>query len=135
MRATLLGSGTALPSTRRGSPGIVVSGEDFTILVDAGSGTLQRLAHANVSLIDLDVIAVTHFHPDHVGDLVSILFALQNPGFDATRRWPVLLGPTGFGEFYERLRAPFGSWIPEAGREISLLEWSGEQVAGSSLEQ
>ena len=126
MRSILLGSGTSVPSARRASPGVFIVGKGYGILIDPSSGTLTRLARAGFMPTAVDTILVTHFHPDHVVDLVPILFSLRSPRFEAERRWPRLVGPEGFARLYEKLRAPFEEWIPRAPEEIELVEWSGE---------
>jgi ribonuclease BN (tRNA processing enzyme) len=56
-------------------------------------------------------IFLTHFHPDHVSDLVPFLFA-TNYAADFTRRLPLeVIGPPGLEDFYKRLHAVFGRWI------------------------
>jgi glyoxylase-like metal-dependent hydrolase (beta-lactamase superfamily II) len=53
---------------------------DKTVLIDSGSGSLlgptagmlpQQLTAAAVAPADVDVLALTHLHPDHVGGLVG----------------------------------------------------------------
>jgi len=54
---------------------------DKTVLIDSGSGSLlgptagmlpQQLTAAAVAPADVDVLALTHLHPDHVGGLVGM---------------------------------------------------------------
>ncbi len=80
----------------------------------------------------VDTILITHFHPDHVADLVPFLFALRSPRFAHEHRWPRLIGPVGFADLYEGLRAPFMRWIPPAG-EIEVREWEGEELTGKGV--
>jgi glyoxylase-like metal-dependent hydrolase (beta-lactamase superfamily II) len=53
---------------------------DKTVLIDSGGGSLlgpsagllpQQLAAASVTPADIDVLAMTHLHPDHIGGLVG----------------------------------------------------------------
>lgn len=66
-----------------------VGGTD--LLVDCGNGVLGRLADA-IGFGDLDALAVTHWHFDHVSDLMALLLA-------RTRSEPLPVhAPPGFGE-------------------------------------
>jgi len=110
MELIVLGSGTALPHPHRGSAGQLVLCGDRTILVDAGPGTLRKLALLGIALTAVDAAAFTHLHLDHTAELAPILFALRNPGIGRTRRL-TLLGAPGFREFYARLRKMYGAWV------------------------
>jgi len=81
------------------------------VLVDGGSGTLQRLVTAGVDPRDLDGGVYSHRHVDHSGDLVSLLFTLK-VGMDKprTRDYPIFAGE-GFVAFLDALRGVYGSWI------------------------
>ncbi len=48
---------------------------DTSVLMDAGPGTLARLAAAGVSYRDLEYVLVSHLHADHTLDLVTLLQA------------------------------------------------------------
>jgi len=106
-----LGTGTGAPSARRGSPGLAVLAGGLTFLIDAGSGALRQLARAGLSYNQVDVILVTHFHPDHTADLISYLFATKYwPGF--TRTDPArIMGPSGLIKLYGHFLEAYGRWV------------------------
>lgn len=122
MRFTVLGSGTAKPDAERGPAGFLVEHGGARILVDGGSGTLQRLARIGVDATDLEGGVYSHRHVDHTGDFVPLLFAMCVP----PRRkapYPIWAG-TGFSAFYDDLCEVYGKWIRPAGglqvRELPL---------------
>lgn len=123
MECVVLGSGTAIPHPRRGSAGNLVRTSGLTLLVDAGTGTLQKLAVLGVSLAGLDAVALTHFHLDHTAELAPLLFALRNPGIGRTRAL-TLLGAPGVREFHRRLHRLYGTWIEPGGYPLRIEEIS-----------
>jgi ribonuclease BN (tRNA processing enzyme) len=120
MECFVLGSGTAVPHPRRGSAGNMVRHGGCTLLVDAGLGTLQKLAVLGISLAEPDVVAFTHLHLDHTAELAPLLFALRNAGI-GRRKALSLLGAPGFRDFYGKLRRTYGSWV-EGGDYPLLVE-------------
>lgn len=79
-RLVVLGSGTAWPRADRGTSCYLLDAGEQRFLVDLGPGALHRAACAGADLDALDGVLVTHVHPDHCTDLVSLRFALHNPG-------------------------------------------------------
>jgi ribonuclease BN (tRNA processing enzyme) len=62
-------------------------------MVDAGGGTFLRFGEAGARLQDLSLLAISHFHPDHVSDLPALLWLS-----DQARQQPLkLAGPSGAG--------------------------------------
>lgn len=110
METIVLGSGTSVPHPRRGSSGYLIRRGGVTLLVDAGLGTLQKLAVLGVSLAEPDAVAFTHLHLDHTAELAPLLFGLRNPGIGRTKKL-TLLGAPGFRDFYARLRRMYGGWV------------------------
>ena len=120
----VIGSGTGVPSLRRGSPALAVRAAGRVLLLDLGAGTLRSMLRQGLNFNQIDILALSHRHPDHVGDLVPFLFATRY-ALGYTRRQPFwLLAARGFAGFLERLKSAFGDWLePPAGllqlRELS----------------
>ena len=121
MRITLLGAGTAIPAKRHSPAGIYVNVAGEHLLLDAGAGTLQRLAASRAPWHLLDRIFLTHFHVDHCLDLASILFAYRLP--QLKRRKPLAVyGPPGLRRLYTQLNAAFRGWLTPRGFRLHLSE-------------
>lgn len=111
IKVTILGSGTCVPSTRRSSPSILVRCHDKLLLLDIGSGTLGRLAEVGISINDIDLICISHFHPDHCADLVPFLFATKYAFGPVRNRELHLVGGPGLHDLLNGLQKVFGRWI------------------------
>lgn len=70
---TLTGTGVPHPSAGRAGAGVLVSCGDVHLQFDAGRGTVLRLADAGLSPADLTAQFLTHYHSDHVIDLVDVV--------------------------------------------------------------
>jgi ribonuclease BN (tRNA processing enzyme) len=110
MELMVLGSGTAIPSTRRGAPGYLVRVGGDTVVMDCGPGTLTRLLGAGVRHDDVSHVLCTHTHLDHIGELPHWLFLSRIPS--AERRAPLtLVGSGGVFEMIDGLRRVHGDWL------------------------
>lgn len=69
-----LGSGGPISDDQRASSGEIIwlNGKS-ALLIDAGGGVFLRFGQAGARLEDLKLIALSHFHTDHVADLAAIL--------------------------------------------------------------
>jgi ribonuclease BN (tRNA processing enzyme) len=111
MELIVLGSGTGVPSLRRGAPAYAVLAAGRLILLDLGSGACRALLRHDLNFSQVDIIALSHLHPDHIGDLVPFLFA-SHYALGYTRQEPFwLLAARGFQDFHERLQGAFGQWV------------------------
>jgi ribonuclease BN (tRNA processing enzyme) len=111
MEVIIIGSGTGVPRLRRGSPAVGVKAGDIFVLLDIGSGTLRAMLQYDLNLNDIDILCLSHLHPDHVGDLVPFLFASRY-SLGYTRKTPFrLMAAQGFTEFQKRLRDVWGEWV------------------------
>jgi len=78
MELTVIGSGTGAPSLRRGSPSLALQAAGRLLVLDLGAGALRSLLRLGLNFSAIDVLALTHLHPDHVGDLIPLLFDKWN---------------------------------------------------------
>jgi ribonuclease BN (tRNA processing enzyme) len=128
MEITIIGSGTGVPSLRRGSPATVIRIGAQLLLLDSGSGTLRRLLEAGIDFKGVDYLLYSHFHPDHTADLVPFLFA-SNYGSDEVRtRDLTIIGPVGMTALYEKLQGIYGTWIVPQGYTLRIEEISAGAV-------
>jgi ribonuclease BN (tRNA processing enzyme) len=116
MELTVIGSGTGVPSLRRGAPCLALKAAGRLLVLDLGAGSLRSLLRYGLDFSAIDVLALTHLHPDHVGDLIPFLFATRY-SLGYTRREPFrLLAARGFARFHQRLMEAFAGWVePPAG--------------------
>ena len=119
----VIGSGTGIPSLRRGSPGLLVLAGNARILIDSGPGALRKMLEVGITYRDMDLILYTHLHPDHVADLVAILFASKYG--DLPREKDLLCaGGAGFKSYFEKLKGLYGSWIEPQSYQLTIKELS-----------
>ena len=121
MRVVILGTGTAVTGQERGYAGIYVRVGRERLLLDAGPGTLKKLTTLGVTHLNLSRLFLTHFHPDHCLDLVSILFAMRIPQPARTKPL-VVYGPRGLARLYAQLNQAFHGWIEPRTYRLTLKE-------------
>jgi len=117
----IIGSGTGIPSLRRGSPGLVVLSDSTKLLIDSGPGALRKMLEVGITYQDIDILLYTHIHPDHVSDLVPILFACKYA--DVPREKDLLcIGGLGFKSYFEKLKDLYGRWIEPQSYQLTVKE-------------
>jgi ribonuclease BN (tRNA processing enzyme) len=82
MKITLLGTGTSLPDPKRVQSGVLVEAGGRTLLLDIGSGVLQRMTQSGVDLTSIEHVFISHFHIDHCSDFLSFCQSLWLLGYD-----------------------------------------------------
>jgi ribonuclease BN (tRNA processing enzyme) len=128
----IVGSGTGIPSLRRGSPGLLLISESSKVLIDSGSGTLRRMLEVGITYHDVDLLLYTHIHPDHISDLVPILFACKYS--DLPREKDLLcVGGAGFKHFFNKLKKVYGSWIEAQSYHLTIKEISQKPLSFRDL--
>ncbi len=132
MELIILGSGTCVPSKRRGSPGLVIRVGRKILLFDSGSGTLGKLIQIGISYRDIDYIFYSHIHPDHVIDLVPFLFTCKYG--DAMRKKDIqIVAGKGFKDFFRRLKNVYGEWIEPSSYCLTLKEITDERISCGAI--
>lgn len=121
---TILGSGTCVPSLQRSSCSVLVEIGNKKLLFDAGPGTMRRLLEAGHSIFDISHIFLSHFHPDHSGELVPFLFATKYPDKNKRKKTLTIIAGKGFVSFYGLLQNVYGDWIELAPGIVEIIEFS-----------
>lgn len=122
MRLTTLGTGTISLVPGRVCAGHLVEAANVRLLLDCGSGVTHRLGEAGADWMAITHVALTHFHPDHFGDLPTLFFAWKHgrlPG----RTAPIeIIGPVGTLGLLTRLAQGFGEWLTAPGFPVTVRE-------------
>ncbi|KAA3612117.1 MAG: ribonuclease Z [Calditrichaeota bacterium] len=139
---TVLGSGTCAATVKRSMSGYHVQHETSAteFLMDIGAGSLRRLLEAGHDYRKISGIFISHFHIDHIADLVPFLWAsCYTPDF--SRDEPLLIcGPPGLKAWYKNLAVTHGDWLLELPFQLEMQEkndevweWKGIKVTTKSL--
>jgi len=91
LELVVLGSSAAAPAPGDACSGYLVRHGATRVLLDCGSGTLSRLLQEGETLENLTAVVISHFHPDHYLDLVTMRYALRYGSAQPAR--PLLLVP------------------------------------------
>src|SRR5881409_1791757 len=75
MELVTVGTGTVAPSASRTSACHWVARGSLKILLDCGAGTLHRLAEFGLPWHQVSHVILSHFHPDHWGELPMLVYA------------------------------------------------------------
>lgn len=124
IQVTILGSGTCVPSLQRSACALLIETDVSKIVLDAGPGTMHRLLEAGTAIFDVDFIFLSHFHPDHSGELVPFLFSNKYPDGEKRRKPLTVGGGKGLGKFVNGLRNVYGHWIELAPGLLKLIEFN-----------
>ncbi len=117
MRAVILGSGGAFPTTRRMLPSTVLLREGEMFMFDCGEGTQLQLGRSHLGWARLRAICVTHLHGDHVIGLAGLLMSMSM----GSRSAPLsIFGPPGIADYVHLSRKylRFGVAYPLEVKEI-----------------
>jgi ribonuclease BN (tRNA processing enzyme) len=123
MELIILGSGTAVPSLRRGAPGYLLLAGGDRVVLEAGCGTMARLLKTGVRHDEVSHILCSHNHLDHTGELASWLFASRIAA--SARTAPLMIaGSAGFMAMLASLRALYGHWLDAPTYALTLVTLS-----------
>lgn len=122
----ILGTGTILSDRNRSCSSTLIKHKNLNILVDAGPGTYTRLKEVNIKSNELNYIFITHFHPDHVSDLIPILFSLANLPETEGRVSLNVIGPVGLNNFIKGMELSYGNWLEIFRTKFNLIELTNE---------
>lgn len=92
---TLIGTGALQPLPCRALASAAITLAGRVLLLDCGEGTQSAARAAGVSLMKIDLIALTHYHGDHTYGLPGLL---QSMGMAGRTEPVVIVGPEGLQE-------------------------------------
>jgi len=96
MKAVILGSGGAVPTTRRMLPSMVLLREGEMFIFDCGEGTQLQLTRSRLGWARLRAIFISHLHGDHVIGLTGLLMTMSM----GSRKRPLkIYGPPGIADY------------------------------------
>ena len=106
---TLLGTGTCQIEYERRASSVLLDLDGLPILFDCGHGIVQRLLEAGIQHNQLNHIILSHFHPDHVSDLIPLLHAGAWSRRNPRRTNLHIYGPAGIQKLVDGLMSVFGA--------------------------
>ena len=107
-RLTILGSGTCQLQPDRMASSALIETKPVRFVFDFGRGTTLRLVEQGLKQNDLSHIILSHFHPDHISDLIPYLQAACWSRIDPRTTDLHLYGPTGTKSFISSIIDTFG---------------------------
>lgn len=132
---TVIGAGTVLPCALRSPSCHLLQVGNRNFVFDLGPGSLPRLAAAGMDYREIETVFISHLHPDHVMDIVTLLQATNaTPGWNRTRNL-TMIGCRGLKEFVRQLLMIFRDAVPETYvLDIIELDVGRHEIAGLVVE-
>lgn len=131
---TVLGTGATMPGKERALSSAYLSCGGRAVLFDCGEGTQTQMKRFSASPMRIDLIALTHYHGDHIFGLPGLLQTMSC----AERKEPLYLaGPEGLEDIFMPILALAGEQqfdiipieIPEEGLALSELNPAWDERA------
>lgn len=120
MNVTVLGAHGTWPSAGGATSGHLIQHEEWSLLVDLGTGCLANLQR-HTGLFDVDAVVISHSHPDHVTDLYTYFLArMFSP--ERPSRIPLILAPRILDRFSPLLSDDSGDMKVSEVFEIKVVE-------------
>jgi ribonuclease BN (tRNA processing enzyme) len=116
---TILGSGTCNLAADKAAASVMIEHGGLRVVYDFGRGTSIRLTELGLHQDDVEHIFLSHFHPDHVSDLIPYLHAASWSQIDPRSTDLTIYGPVGVKEFIEKLFSAF-DWKQEFSRGFKI---------------
>ncbi len=135
-RLVLLGTGTCRLQADRCTSSVLLEFTDLRVVYDFGRGIATRLALRGLEQDDIRHVVLSHFHPDHLSDLIPYLQAASwSP--DGKRSQDLhIWGPHGLRVQMMRVLGLFGPdvLVREENFSVHLHEVRGERLRIESRE-
>lgn len=119
---TILGSGAAIPTSRRNPTSQIVVCNERYILIDCGEGTQMQIRKFGVRFQRIQHILISHLHGDHFFGLVGLISSMHLLGRD---KGLTIYGPEGL-ETIVRTQLEYGD--ARLDFEISFVVLNGKDA-------
>ncbi|MBR6418800.1 MAG: ribonuclease Z [Oscillospiraceae bacterium] len=135
LEVTLPGTGGTMPLKNRWLTCCYVRQQGKSLLIDCGEGTQIALRCAGISVQDLSLLCITHYHADHISGLPGLLLSM---GLDGRTAPLTIAGPPGLRRTVEGLRViapelPFPIEFREFTEKYTHLEAAGMELTAFPL--
>lgn len=133
LEITFVGSGDAFGSGGRRNTSILLRGPGGTLLLDCGPTTPDGLRQLGIDSREIDAIAITHFHGDHMAGLPFLLLDFQ---FEHPRDKPLkVLGPPDIDRRVRSLSTLYGyDTAMERPYPLEFAEYRGQSLGAAGFE-
>ncbi len=134
---TLLGTGTCQIEPERRASSVLIQLETTPILFDCGHGIAQRLLEVGIHHHQIQHIVLSHFHPDHISDLIPLMQAGAWSQRDPRQSDLHIYGPVGVRKLIDGLISIFGaSSFQQPSYQIIVHEITADHfsIAGRSFD-
>jgi len=132
IKLTMIGTGTVRSIDSRACSAYIIESPDSTLLIDCGPGSWLRLNDFKKDIIKIDHIFLTHFHPDHIIDLIMILFTRYHMPSQQPRSVHIW-GATGLRQFFNLMVEAFGDWLQDPMFKVIELQASIYNISNLTL--
>ena len=107
-KITLLGTGTCQIQNNRMASSILVEIDKLRFIYDLGRGITLRLNQLKLKQDNIEHIIFSHFHPDHISELVPYLHAARWSTIDPRNIDLHMYGPEGLKNLWQKTVEIFG---------------------------
>lgn len=122
---TILGSGAAIPTSRRNPTAQYVVCNDRHILIDCGEGTQMQIRNLGIKLQRINHILISHLHGDHFFGLPGLLSTMHLMG---RNKGLTIYGPHELQKILDIVLEPGGgkfdfqiNFVPLNGKDAKLI--------------
>src|SRR3989442_4858101 len=122
MDLVTVGTGTVAPSATRTSACHWVSRGNLKILFDCGAGALHRLAQFGLPWHQVTHVVLSHFHPDHWGELPMLVYALKYTTVPPRQEFLLILRPPGVVRLAKKPSEGYRPLLLDPGFPIGILD-------------
>lgn len=129
-KITILGSGTCQLQTERMASSLLVELGEMRLVFDFGRGISNRLSGLGLKQDDIRNIYLSHYHLDHISDLIPYLHAARYSRIDPRKIDLHIYGPAGLRVMMMRLLSlSSDDVLTSSTYDIHLHEISGSKMS------